>query len=82
MAYRWWLVLLPRSIKQLYADQMTLGMINTLQNSLSVTEDGKDSGVLTLNMVGEDKDQTGMIILTASPTTWRMVRNRKKRRRA
>ena len=35
----------------------TLGMINTLQNSLSVTEDGKDSGVLTLNMVGDDKDQ-------------------------
>ncbi|WP_052285236.1 tyrosine-protein kinase Wzc [Kluyvera genomosp. 1] len=35
----------------------TLGMINTLQNSLSVTEDGKDSGVLTLNMVGEDRDQ-------------------------
>lgn len=35
----------------------TLGMINTLQNSLSVTEDGKDSGVLTLNVVGEDKDQ-------------------------
>jgi tyrosine-protein kinase Etk/Wzc len=35
----------------------TLGMINTLQNSLSVTEDGKDSGVLTLNMVGEDKDK-------------------------
>lgn len=35
----------------------TLGMINTLQNSLSVTEDGKDSGVLTLTMVGEDKDQ-------------------------
>ncbi|HGK7506202.1 tyrosine-protein kinase Wzc [Kluyvera cryocrescens] len=35
----------------------TLGMINTLQNSLGVTEDGKDSGVLTLNMVGEDKDQ-------------------------
>ncbi|MFJ2974980.1 tyrosine-protein kinase Wzc [Kluyvera sp. NPDC087067] len=34
-----------------------LGMINTLQNSLSVTEDGKDSGVLTLNMVGEDKDK-------------------------
>ncbi|MGL5239661.1 MAG: tyrosine-protein kinase Wzc [Kluyvera ascorbata] len=35
----------------------TLGMINTLQNSLSVTEDGKDSGVLTLTMVGEDKDR-------------------------
>lgn len=35
----------------------TLGMINSLQNSLSVTEDGKDSGVLTLSMVGEDKDQ-------------------------
>jgi len=34
-----------------------LGMINTLQNSLSVTEDGKDSGVLTLNMVGEDKNK-------------------------
>ncbi len=35
----------------------TLGMINNLQNSLSVTEDGKESGVLTLTMVGEDKDQ-------------------------
>ena len=40
----------------------TLGMINTLQNSLSVTEDGKDSGVLTLTMVGEDKDQIREIL--------------------
>ena len=40
----------------------TMGMINTLQNSLSVTEDGKDSGVLTLTMVGEDKDQIREIL--------------------
>ena len=40
----------------------TLGMINTLQNSLSVTEDGKDSGVLTLTMVGEDKNQIREIL--------------------
>ncbi|BBT70400.1 MULTISPECIES: tyrosine-protein kinase Wzc [Enterobacteriaceae] len=42
----------------------TLGMINTLQNSLSVTEDGKDSGVLTLTMVGEDKDRIRDILNT------------------
>lgn len=40
----------------------SLGMINTLQNSLSVTEDGKDSGVLTLTMVGEDKNQIREIL--------------------
>ena len=40
----------------------TLGMINNLQNSLSVTEDGKESGVLTLTMVGEDKDQIREIL--------------------
>lgn len=40
----------------------TLGMINSLQNSLSVTEDGKDSGVLTLSITGEDKEQIRKIL--------------------
>jgi len=35
----------------------TLGMINTLQNNLTVTEDGKDTGVLTLTYTGEDREQ-------------------------
>ena len=35
----------------------TLGMINNLQNSLSVTENGKDTGVLSLSYIGEDRDQ-------------------------
>ena len=34
-----------------------LGMINNLQNNLSVTENGKDTGVLSLSFTGEDKDQ-------------------------
>lgn len=35
----------------------TLGMINNLQNNLTVTEDGKDTGVLTLTYTGEDREQ-------------------------
>ncbi|WP_313471167.1 tyrosine-protein kinase Wzc [Atlantibacter hermannii] len=33
----------------------TLGMINQLQNNLTVTENGKDTGVLSLTFTGEDK---------------------------
>lgn len=35
----------------------TLGMINNLQNNLTVTETGKDTGVLSLTFTGEDRDQ-------------------------
>lgn len=35
----------------------TLGMINQLQNSLTVTENGKDAGVLSLTYTGEDREQ-------------------------
>lgn len=35
----------------------TLGMINNLQNNLTVTETGKDTGVLNLTFTGEDRDQ-------------------------
>ncbi|POT59610.1 tyrosine-protein kinase Wzc [Citrobacter amalonaticus] len=35
----------------------TLGMINNLQNNLTVTENGKDTGVLSLTFTGEDRDQ-------------------------
>ncbi len=35
----------------------TLGMINQLQNNLTVTETGKDTGVLSLTYMGEDRDQ-------------------------
>ena len=34
-----------------------LGMINTLQNNLMVTETGKDTGVLSLTFTGEDREQ-------------------------
>lgn len=40
----------------------TLGMINTLQNNLTVTENGKDTGVLSLTYTGEDKDQIRVIL--------------------
>ncbi|WP_312950485.1 tyrosine-protein kinase Wzc [Superficieibacter sp.] len=40
----------------------TLGMINTLQNNLTVTEDGKDTGVLTLTYTGEDREQIREIL--------------------
>lgn len=40
----------------------TLGMINTLQNNLSVTENGKDTGVLSLTYTGEDKNQIREIL--------------------
>lgn len=32
-------------------------MINNLQNNLTVTENGKDTGVLSMTFTGEDKDQ-------------------------
>ncbi|NUU67374.1 tyrosine-protein kinase Wzc [Enterobacteriaceae bacterium BIT-l23] len=35
----------------------TLGMIKSLQGNLSVTESGKDTGVMTLTFTGEDRDQ-------------------------
>lgn len=35
----------------------TLGMINNLQNNLTVTENGKDTGVLSMTFTGEDKDK-------------------------
>ncbi|WP_024561258.1 tyrosine-protein kinase Wzc [Franconibacter pulveris 601] len=35
----------------------TLGMINQLQGNLTVTENGKDTGVLSLTFTGEDRDK-------------------------
>ncbi len=35
----------------------TLGMISQLQNNLTVTENGKDAGVLSLTYSGEDREQ-------------------------
>ncbi|SFR01485.1 tyrosine-protein kinase Etk/Wzc [Enterobacter sp. kpr-6] len=40
----------------------SLGMINSLQNNLTVTENGKDTGVLSLTFTGEDKDQIRVIL--------------------
>ncbi len=69
----------------------TLGMINQLQNSLTVTENGKDAGVLSLTYTGEDREQIRDILnrsatfLTASPVTIRnkiLSANRRKRRKA
>lgn len=40
----------------------TLGMINNLQNNLTVTENGKDTGVLSMTFTGEDKDQIREIL--------------------
>ncbi len=40
----------------------TLGMINQLQGSLTVAENGKDTGVLSLSYTGEDKDQIRAIL--------------------
>ncbi|WP_042284335.1 tyrosine-protein kinase Wzc [Citrobacter sedlakii] len=40
----------------------TLGMINTLQNNLTVTETGKDTGVLSLTFTGEDREQIREIL--------------------
>ncbi len=62
----------------------TLGMINQLQNSLTVTENGKDAGVLSLTYTGEDREQSATF-LTASPVTIRnkiLSANRRKRRKA
>ncbi|MBM6613042.1 tyrosine-protein kinase Wzc [Citrobacter portucalensis] len=40
----------------------TLGMINTLQNNLMVTETGKDTGVLSLTFTGEDREKIRQIL--------------------
>ncbi len=40
----------------------TLGMINSLQGNLTVAENGKDTGVLSLTLTGEDKDQIRRIL--------------------
>ncbi|EMF0715974.1 tyrosine-protein kinase Wzc [Citrobacter freundii] len=40
----------------------TLGMINNLQNNLSVTETGKDTGVLSLTFTGEDREKIRQIL--------------------
>lgn len=40
----------------------TLGMINQLTNSLTVTENGKDTGVLSLTYTGADRDQIREIL--------------------
>ncbi|MBS1205039.1 MAG: tyrosine protein kinase [Proteobacteria bacterium] len=40
----------------------TLGMINNLQNNLTVVENGKDTGVLSLTYTGEDRDQIRAIL--------------------
>ncbi|ELO0743192.1 tyrosine-protein kinase Wzc [Escherichia coli] len=40
----------------------TLGMINTLQNNLMVTETGKNTGVLSLTFTGEDREQIRQIL--------------------
>jgi len=40
----------------------TLGMINNLQNNLTVTENGKDTGVLSLSFTGEDREQIRAIL--------------------
>ncbi|WP_336981547.1 MULTISPECIES: tyrosine-protein kinase Wzc [unclassified Cedecea] len=40
----------------------TLGMINQLLGNLTVTENGKDTGVLSLSYTGEDRDQIRTIL--------------------
>lgn len=40
----------------------TLGTINALQNNLSVTETGKDTGVLSLTFTGEDREQIRQVL--------------------
>ncbi|WP_435927086.1 tyrosine-protein kinase Wzc [Dryocola sp. BD613] len=40
----------------------TLGMINQLQGNLTVAENGKDTGVLSLSYTGEDKDRIRVIL--------------------
>ncbi|CAI8736370.1 MULTISPECIES: tyrosine-protein kinase Wzc [Kosakonia] len=40
----------------------TLGMINNLQSNLTVAENGKDTGVLSLTYTGEDREQIRAIL--------------------
>jgi len=44
----------------------TLGTINNLQNNLSVTETGKDTGVLMMTYTGEDREQISAILNSIS----------------
>jgi len=44
----------------------TLGTINNLQNNLTVTETGKDTGVLMMTYTGEDRDQISAILNSIS----------------
>lgn len=62
----------------------TLGMINNLQNNLTVVENGKDTGVLSLSYTGEDRDQIRAILNSITATTLSRIlsANRKKRQKA
>lgn len=62
----------------------TLGMINQLQNSLTVTENGKDAGVLSLTYTGEDREQIRDILnsIARNYQEQNIERNRRKRRKA
>ena len=44
----------------------TLGTINNLQNNLTVTETGKDTGVLMMTYTGEDREQISAILNSIS----------------
>lgn len=44
----------------------TLSTINNLQNNLTVTETGKDTGVLSMTYTGEDKEQISAILNSIS----------------
>lgn len=44
----------------------TLGTINSLQNNLTVTETGKDTGVLMMTYTGEDREQISAILNSIS----------------
>lgn len=44
----------------------TLGTINNLQNNLTVTETGKDTGVLSMTYTGEDREQISAILNSIS----------------
>lgn len=62
----------------------TLGMINQLQNSLTVTENGKDAGVLSLTYTGEDREQIRDILNSIARNYQEQIlsANRRKRRKA
>ena len=59
-------------------------MINQLQNSLTVTENGKDAGVLSLTYTGEDREQIRDILNSIARNYQDKIlsANRRKRRKA